>query len=76
MRPSSGVIVFVTAAKWCSGVSVVERIAWVTVVRKRVVVEGVTESSSDSLSYSLQNTILLLLQILLLLKMGAYARNT
>jgi hypothetical protein len=32
MLPSSGVIVFVTAAKWCSGVSVVEGTAWVAVV--------------------------------------------
>jgi hypothetical protein len=32
MRPSSGVIVFATAAKWCSGVSVVEGTAWVEVV--------------------------------------------
>jgi hypothetical protein len=32
MRPSSGVIVFATAAKWCSGVSVVEGTAWIVVV--------------------------------------------
>jgi hypothetical protein len=42
MRPSSGVIVYITAAKWCSGVSVVEGTAWVAVVWKRVVAEGVT----------------------------------
>jgi hypothetical protein len=42
MRPSSGVIVFTTAAKWCSGVSIVEGTAWVAVVWKRVVAEGVT----------------------------------
>jgi hypothetical protein len=32
MSPSSEVIVFATAAKWCSGVSVVEGTAWVAVV--------------------------------------------
>jgi hypothetical protein len=32
MRPSLGVIVFATAAKWFSGVSVVEGIVWVAVV--------------------------------------------
>jgi hypothetical protein len=32
MRPSSGEIVFATAAKWCSGVSVVEGTALVAVV--------------------------------------------
>jgi hypothetical protein len=42
MRPSSGVIVFVTAPKWCSGVSVVEGTEWVAVVWKSVEAEGVT----------------------------------
>jgi hypothetical protein len=42
MRSSSGVIVFTTAAKWCSGVSVVEVTVWVAMVWKRVVAEGVT----------------------------------
>jgi hypothetical protein len=32
MRASSGVIVFEKAAKWCSGVSVVEALVWVAVV--------------------------------------------
>jgi hypothetical protein len=36
MRPSSGVIGYTTAAKWCFGVSVVEGTAWVAVVWKRV----------------------------------------
>jgi hypothetical protein len=39
-RPSSGVIVFATAAKWCSGVSVVEGTARVAVVWRRTVAEG------------------------------------
>jgi hypothetical protein len=42
MRPSSGVIGYTTAPKWCSGLSVVEGTAWVAVVWKRVVAEGVT----------------------------------
>jgi hypothetical protein len=42
MRPSSGVICYTTAAKWGSGVSVVEETAWVAVMWKRVVAEGVT----------------------------------
>jgi hypothetical protein len=50
MRPSSGVIVFVTAAKWCSGVSVVEGTAWVAVVWKRVVAEGVTRLTRCNVS--------------------------
>jgi hypothetical protein len=32
MLPSSGVIIFATAAKWSYGVSVVEGTAWVAVV--------------------------------------------
>jgi hypothetical protein len=32
MRPSSGVMVFLTAAKWCSGDSVVQGTVWVAVV--------------------------------------------
>jgi hypothetical protein len=42
MRPSSGVICYTTAGKWCSGVSAVEGTAWVAVVWKRVVAEGAT----------------------------------
>jgi hypothetical protein len=43
MRPSSEVIIFATATKWCSGVSVVEGTAWVW---KRVVAEGATVAPS------------------------------
>jgi hypothetical protein len=35
MNPSSGVTGYTTAAKWCSGVSVVEGTAWEAVVWKR-----------------------------------------
>jgi hypothetical protein len=34
MGPSSGVIGYTTAGKWCSGVSVVEGTAWLAVVLK------------------------------------------
>jgi hypothetical protein len=46
MRPSSGVIGYTAAAKWCSGVSVVVGTAWVAVVWKRVEVEGATSSEA------------------------------
>jgi hypothetical protein len=55
MHPSSGVVVFVTSAKRCSGVSVVEGTAWVAVVWRRAVAEG---ASSGSLSYSTCNKVI------------------
>jgi hypothetical protein len=48
---------YATAAKWCSGVSVVEGTAWVAVVWKRVVAEGVTTR--------LYNNVLLLIDLVL-----------